>query len=480
MTAAADLTAYLRRVSALERVSNLLGWDMETQMPRRGAAQRAEEAAVVAEMRHALLSDPRLAELCDAAEAAGPDARGSVDIAEARRMRAQAVRVPARLAAELAAVTAEAQTVWEGARAAARFADFAPMLDRVVALKREEGACLAADGADPYDALLDRYEPGMTGARAAELFAALRPGLVALAARVADAPAVPTLAGDFPAEGQMAFAHRLGEIFGYDREAGRVDLAVHPSCTGRLADVRITTRIDPSDPLGNVYSVIHELGHALYEQGLDPEAALTPAGAAASMGVHESQSRLLENQIGRSRAFAEWLFGELRSRFGDIGVDDPEVLHRAVNAVRPGFIRTEADEVHYNLHVLMRFDLERALIGGDLDVGDLEDAWNARFKADFGATPPDAARGVLQDVHWSAGAFGYFPTYTIGNVYAAELDAALRADLPDLDDRLAAGDPSSALDWLRARIHRRGSLLPQPQTLVVALERKYGALYALG
>ena len=237
---------------------------------------------------------------------------------------------------------------------------------------------------------------------------------------------------------------------------------------------------------------MHEVGHAIYAQGLDPALALLPAGAHASMGVHESQSRLFENQLGRGRAFCDWLYPALRDSFGDIGLGGPAELYRAVNAVETGFIRTDADEVHYNLHVMLRFDLERALIGGDLAVRDLEAAWNARFLADFGRAVPDARRGVLQDVHWAVGLFGYFPTYTIGNVYAAELDVALRRDLPDLDARLAAGDFAPVVGWLGPRIHRRGRLLappaliaeatgraPDAATLLRGLETKYGALYEL-
>ena len=281
-------------------------------------------------------------------------------------------------------------------------------------------------------------------------------------------------------------------MFGYDWEAGRLDLAVHPSSSGSGGDVRITTRVNEADPRECIYSTIHEVGHAVYEQGLDPALALLPAGSSASMGVHESQSRLFENQLGRSRAFCRWLWPAMREAFGDLGVDGPEGLYRAVNAVETGFIRTEADEVHYNLHVMMRFDLERAMIAGDLAVGDLEAAWNARFAADFGRTVPDARRGVLQDVHWSVGLFGYFPTYTLGNIYAAELHAALRRDVGAVDALLAAGELAPILDWLRTHIHRRGRLLapralvaaacgrePDAATLLGELEAKYGALYGL-
>ena len=486
-----ELAEHLRRIGALEQVSMLLNWDQETQMPPKGAAQRAEQAAAVAAAAHALATDPRIPEWI---AAAGPqEGPGAVNLAEAARLHARAVKVPARLAAEIARTTAMAQVAWEAARTANDFAGFAPQLERVVELKRSEADCLATEGRGRYDALLDDFEPGATAEGLAALFGGLRAGLAVLRARIAAAKRpVPALAGHFPRERQLMLARRLGDAFGYDWAAGRLDIAVHPSSSGSGGDVRITTRIDEADPRDCIYSVIHEVGHALYEQGLDPDLALLPAGAHASMGVHESQSRLFENQIGRSRPFCDWLYPALEAEFGAVGVDGPDGLYRAINAVETGFIRTEADEVHYNLHVMMRFDLERALVGGELAVADLEAAWRDRFAADFGREVPDARRGVLQDVHWSAGLFGYFPTYTLGNVYAAELHAALRRDLPDLDERLAAGDVGPVVAWLRPRIHRRGRLLspraliaeacgrePDAATLLDQLEAKYGALYRL-
>jgi carboxypeptidase Taq len=490
---AAALIERLRRIAALERVYQLIGWDQETQMPPRGVTQRAEEAAAVAAALHGLCADPALGDLADAVEAEGATGTLAIEVAEARRLHLRATRVPARLAADLAHATAEAHAHWVSARATRDFPGFAPRLARVVELTREAAASLADPGITPYDALLDEHEPGMTGAELAALFDALRPGLVDLRARIAAAARpMPRPAGAFPADAQLALSRRVAGALGYDWASGRLDLAAHPSCSGRLGDVRITTRIAPDDPFECLYATIHETGHALYEQGLDPEGALSFAGAHASMGVHESQSRLYENQIGRSRAFAEWLFPLLAETFGAIAFDDPDSLNRAVNRVETGFIRTEADEVHYNLHVMMRFDLERALIGGSLAVAELEEAWNARFAADFSRTPPHAAQGVLQDVHWAAGLFGYFPTYTLGNVYAAELDAALRAERPRLDDEIANGDFAPTLAFLRTRIHRRGRALPaaqlvaeatgrapDPATLLGALEAKYGALYAL-
>jgi carboxypeptidase Taq len=482
------LADHMRRTAALRQVEMLLDWDRETQMPPKGAGQRAEQAAAVASALHALETDPRLP---DWLAEAGANATGAaaVNVREAARVHARAIRVPAALAAALARAAVEGQTAWAAARAASDFAGFAPALARIVALQREKAACLAGDGGR-YDALLDDFEPGATAAEVAAVFDRLRPELVALRRRIAGSPQRPArLAGGFPAAAQLALARRIAGVFGYDWAAGRLDVAVHPSSSGTGGDVRITTRIDEADPFQCLHATIHEVGHAVYEQGLDPALAFQPAGAHASMGVHESQSRLFENHLGRSRAFCRWLAPAMAGAFGrDLA---PQAVYEAVNLVEPGFVRTEADEVHYNLHVMLRFDLERALVEGSLEVADLEAAWNQRFLADFGQPVPDARRGVLQDVHWSAGAFGYFPTYTLGTVYAAELDAAMRRDL-DLDAALAAGDLAPAVAWLNARIHRLGRLLParrliaeaigrdpDERALVAYLEAKFGELYRL-
>jgi len=492
-SAQSRLAEHMRRTIALQQISGLLSWDQETHMPPRGASARAEQAAAIEAVAHAHRADPRIAEWADAIErdTLSPAERVSLD--EALRIHRRAVRIPARLASALARTTTEAHEVWAAAREKARFDDFAPTLAEIVALKREEAACLAEPGQGLYDALLDDYEPGMTVEKAERLFGALRPALADLAARIAATGVEVALPGTRHAEDrQLALARELATVFGYDWQAGRLDLAVHPFSSGTLGDVRITTRIDPENPFENIYAAIHETGHAVYEQGMPEELAFTPAGAEASMGVHESQSRLFENQIGRSRAFCDWLFGAMERVLGPTGFDGPEALWRAANRVRPGFRRTEADEVHYNLHILMRFDLERALIAGDLAVGDLEAAWNDRFAADFGVAVPDAAQGVLQDIHWSAGLFGYFPTYSFGNIYAAELFAAMRADLPGLDAAISQGDIAPAIGWLREKIHRHGRLhapdaliemavghAPGTGPLIAYLEAKFAELYRL-
>ena len=366
-----------------------------------------------------------------------------------------------------------------------------PTLQEVIHLRRREAECLA-EGGDLYDALVEDYEPGATGDSLQTMFNAMRPRLCALRERVLAAPPPPAISGTFTADTQLRFARDLASAFGYDWTRGRIDIAVHPFSSGGWMDSRITTRVVESDPFNCFYSTIHEVGHSSYELAIDPDHALTPVGHVCSMGVHESQSRIYENQIGRSEAFTGWMFDEMRDRFGEFGIHSPRDFARAVNQVRPGYIRTEADEVHYNLHIMMRFDLERALVRGDLAVRDLEAAWNDRFKADFGVAVDKPSHGMLQDVHWSVGLFGYFPTYTLGNVYAGCLWKALRADVPDLDDRLAEGDTGAATGWLREAVQRHGGLYGPRETIARAcgfepsegplldyLEAKFNGLYAL-
>lgn len=484
-----DLMAFQRQTEALAQVAGRLGWDQETMMPEGASAQRSEEIGALEAVLHARRTDARIGVWLSRAKA--PDAVGEAKLRLIRRVYTRASKVPGRLAEEIARVTSLAQGVWAEARAKENVAAFLPTLAKVVALKREEAAALAGGG-DPYDALVDDYEPGMTGAAMADMFRAMRPRLVALREKVLGAPAPKGVIGRFGQDAQLALSREIATAFGYDWNRGRIDLAVHPFSSGSGHDVRITTRVSETDPFNCLYSTLHEVGHAVYEQGVDPAYALTPVGQGASMGVHESQSRTFENQLGRSRAFTGWLYGRMREVFGDFGIADAEGFYRAANRVHPGYIRTESDEVQYNLHVMLRFDLERALIRGTIEVGDLQEAWNTRFRADFGVAVDRPSNGMLQDVHWSCGLFGYFPTYTLGNVYAGCLMQALRADLPDLDAGLARGDPSAATGWLRDKLQRHGALHeprdlvrracgfePTEGPLLDYLEAKFGAIYGL-
>ena len=486
----AELMAHQRETEALAQVAGRLGWDQETMMPRGAADQRAEEMAAMEGVLHARRTDPRVGDWLEAAEAA--DETQEAMLREIRHSYARSCRVPAALAQEMARVTSRAQGIWAEARGNEDVAAFLPVLDEVVRLSRETAAALAVDGQSHYDALLDDYEPGAKAETLHAMFAALRPELVALRGGILEKPEPAALTGAFDPDVQVALAEEVAVAFGYDMARGRIDKAVHPFCSGSGQDVRITMRTDPADPFNCLYSTIHETGHACYEQAVDAEYGLTPLGQGASMGVHESQSRLYENQIGRSAAFTGWLHGKMVARFGADALPDAEGFYKAVNRVQRGYIRTEADEVQYNMHVLLRYDLERALVAGDLAVGDLEAAWNDRFEADFGYAVDKPSNGVLQDVHWSVGLFGYFPTYTLGNVYAGCLNEALRTAVPDLDASVAQGDMSPATDWLRENLQRYGKRYlprdviaratgaePSEAPLVAYLRAKFGALYDL-
>lgn len=489
-SAYAELMDYTRQTVALGQIAGRLGWDQETMMPRGAAGQRAEEMAAIEGILHARKTDARVADWL--AEAQPVDGVAVAQLRHIRRAHDRAVKIPARLAQEIARVTSAAQGIWAEARAADDVAAFLPTLREVIALKREEASCLA-QGGSAYDAMLDDYEPGATAAAIGAMFDGMRPRLVALRAAVLGAAHQPApLTGHFGTEAQLRLARDLATAFGYDWNHGRLDLAVHPFSSGSGRDVRITTRVVETDPFNCFYSTIHEVGHACYELGIDPDYGLTPLGAGVSMGVHESQSRIYENQLGRSRAFTGWLFGQMRERFDGFDAADAEAFYGTVNRVRPGFIRTEADEINYNLHVMLRFDLERALFAGDLSVDDLEAAWNDRFKADFGVAVDRPSHGMLQDVHWSVGLFGYFPTYTLGNLYAGCLHKALRADVPDLDSQLSRGDTSAATGWLRDKVQRHGGLYepreviaqacgfePNEGPLLDYLEAKFGEIYRL-
>jgi carboxypeptidase Taq len=489
MSAYDDLMAHQRQTEALAQVAGRLGWDQETMMPRGAAQQRGLEMEAIEGVLHARRTDPRIGEWLDKAVAL--DAVSHANLRLIRRDYERNILVPGPLAAEIARVTSLAQGVWADARANEDVAAFLPTLEHVVRLRREEGAALARGG-DVYDALLNDYEHGASAAGLSAMFGALRPRLVALRDRVRGRPAPDRVTGQFDEGAQIALSAMLARSFGYDMTRGRIDKAVHPFCSGGGADVRITTRTDAADPFNCIYSTIHEVGHATYEQGVDSAYAMTPLGRGVSMGVHESQSRIFENQLGRSRAFTGWLYGQMRDAFGDFGIKDEAAFYRAVNRVADGYIRTEADEVQYNLHVLMRFDLEQALMRGDLTVGDLEAAWNDRFLADFGFAVEKPSQGCLQDVHWSVGLFGYFPTYTLGNVYAGCLHAALRRAVPDLDDDLAQGETGRATAWLRAHVQVHGALFepvevitraiggtPDEGPLLDYLDAKFGDLYGL-
>ncbi|WP_102223625.1 carboxypeptidase M32 [Acidimangrovimonas sediminis] len=488
-----SLMAYQRDTEALGQIAGRLEWDQETMMPRGAAEQRGEEIGALEGVLHARRTDPRIGDWLE--EATPSDEEETAYLRHIRRTYERQTRVPAKLAIELARTTSVAQGRWAEARSANDVAMFLPTLRRVVELRREQAAALA-DGDGPealYDALIDDYEEGASAASLGAMFDRMRPRLVALREAVMGADHQPRdLSGHFPADGQMRVARKLASAFGYDWNCGRMDLSVHPFSSGSGTDTRITTRVVEAEPFNCLYAAIHETGHACYEQGVDPDYLLTPLGAGVSMGVHESQSRIYENQLGRSRPFTGWLYDQMTETFGPLSVGDADAFHGAVNRVNSGFIRTEADEVHYNLHIMLRFGLEREMIAGTLAVDDLEEAWNTRFERDFGVKVDQPAHGMLQDVHWSLGLFGYFPTYALGNVYAGCLNRALREEVEGVDEALARGEATHATEWLRENLQRHGGLYtprdtirracgfePDEGPLLDYLEIKFAEIYKL-
>lgn len=461
----AALTGHLREVATLASAAAVLAWDQETGMPPGAGALRAAQLAQLSSLVHQRQTDPRVAEWLDACEA-DPAVRQSperaANVRETRRDYQRAVRLPNALVREFAETTSLAQQAWRHARERDRFAEFQPWLDKVVRLSRARAECFRADPAeDLYDALLDEFEPGARAAEVERVFGALRERLTPLVAAVAERP-VPddaVLRVPLPIRQQVAFNRAVAEQIGFRFDEGRLDTSTHPFCQGvGPGDTRLTTRYQDTGFPDALSSTLHEAGHGLYEQGLPKQNHFgEPLAEAASLGIHESQSRLWENMVGRSRAFWEWALPQTHAAFGDalrgISVDE---MFRAVNTVRPNLIRVDSDETTYNLHIMLRFDLERALLADDLRPADLPGAWRERMRQDLGLDVPDDRRGALQDIHWSMGAIGYFPTYTLGNLYAAQLWEAVRRDLPALDSELRGGTFAPLLYWLRAHVHEHG------------------------
>jgi len=458
-----DLIARLERLHRLGGAMALLGWDQEVTMPPAGARSRAGHRAALAEIIHEKLVDPELGACLDeliGATDLDPAARANVR--ETARARDRAVKLPAALVRDLAEAAALAHPEWVGARKTDDWNRFAPHLTRLVDLKRQEATALAV-GDEPYDALLDDYEPGLRTVDLVPLFSGLRTALTELLARFAtsDPATVALPAKSYAVDRQNILSQRLLAMMSYDFAAGRLDVSAHPFTESMgFGDIRVTTAYHEDNLLSGLTSTLHEGGHALYEQGLPEAHRETPAGQAASLGIHESQSRLWENHVGRSLPLCRWLAPQLAELFPDeLAALTPETLYRAMNVVQPSPVRIEADEVTYNLHIALRFEIERALIAGDLEPAGVPDAWRELARADLGLVITDHRRGALQDIHWCMGSFGYFPTYTLGNLYAAMFWNAARADLPDLDDGLAAGDPGCLVGWLREKVHCRGNIL---------------------
>jgi len=494
-----ELIRRVREESVLTTCEALLEWDEETHMPPGGVENRGEQLAVIAGLLHDRGTDPRIGELLAQLEGsellADPRSPAAVNVRELRREYDRFMRMPRRLVEEVARTTALAQTVWAQARSEGDYGRFRPWLDKVLKLKRSEAECVGYTR-EPYDALIEDHEPGMTSQILERLFGALRRELVSLADRIRERrPRRPArLTAHFPVERQRSFGERVASAVGFDSRRSRFDLGVHPACVGiGPGDCRLILRFDTRDFGGGLLTILHEVGHGLYEQGLDPEQYGTPMGETVSVGMDEAQARLWESRVGRSRGFWQHFYPGAQALFpdglGGIGLDRFLML---LNQVQPSLIRVNADEVTYNLHVLVRFELERALVSGDLQTADLPSAWNEGYRKYLGITPSNDREGCLQDGHWADGLLGYFPTYTLGDVFAAQLFAQAEAELGDLEQQFSRGEFQELVRWLSRKIYREGQRLssvgllqsitgsvPTHRPLVEALRRKYTALYQL-
>jgi carboxypeptidase Taq len=442
------------------RASALLEWDQETGMPEGGTRARGLQVAALAGVAHQKLVSPAFRRaLRAAAGRPGLTARQRAMVREAGREHGRARRLPEALVRRLARVEAEGVAAWRTAYRRGSWRAFAGHLATMVALKRQVAERVGYRHV-PYDAHLDAYEPGATVRGLDPLLDRLREVIVPLVQRIGQARRQPDprlLRGRFPADRQLAFGRQVVEAMGFDFTRGRIDLSMHPFCTALdPGDVRLTTRVDEGDLRECLFGLMHEAGHGLYEQGIAPELIRTPLGHAVSLGIHESQSRLWENMVGRSRAFWRYCLPRLRRAFPELRPGGLLPFVFAVNEVRPSYIRTEADEVTYSLHVVLRYEIEKDLFAGRLATSELPAAWNRRTKALLGLVPPTPSQGVLQDIHWAMGLFGYFPTYALGNLYAAQLWEQARHDLPDLEAGLAAGRLAPLRAWLGRSVHAPG------------------------
>lgn len=465
-------------LSDLAGTGALLGWDRETVMPVGGAETRARQMGTLSTVHHRELVREDMEGVLDHLrthrELLDPLRRRQLDLA--LRMRGRAVRTPESLVRALSEARSRSVSTWQDARPRDDFARYAAAMGEVLTLSRRVAELLCDDG-EPYDALLDDHEPGTRAVDLEGVFADLTARLAPLVA-VAPTGDPVTLPGRFwPADAQMALARRVSEMVGYDLTRGQIAVSAHPfTQSPGYGDVRFTTRIDTGDPVVSVLTVLHEAGHALYEQGFPADCADTPLYDAPSMGAHESQSRFWENHLGRTRAFWELLVPEMRALFGEAmdGID-AGLLHRVATTVRPSLIRVESDEVTYNLHIALRFELEVAMFRGTIAVADLPEAWDARMQELLGIRPARPSEGVMQDIHWPEGLFGYFPTYTLGNLYAAQLTEALEEAVGPVEHLVAAGRFDDILAFMRERVHRHGALMPTPELMRRATERPLSA-----
>jgi carboxypeptidase Taq len=497
-----DFLAHLRETALLRSCGGLLGWDEQTCMPAEGAEHRANQGALIAGLVHDRATSPKIGEWLDQLEGSDrvrdQESEDAAVVREARRQYERATRLSRRLVEEMTHLATLSQHNWIEARKQKSFAQFEPWLQKMIGLKREEADAIGfPEGGAQYDALLDDYEPGGTTAAVNAVFEPLRAATVSLLNDIRGAkqrPDASLLTRNYPCDVQSRFATQAATAIGFSFTAGRLDVSAHPFCSGiGPGDCRLTTRYDAHHFPGAFFGVLHEAGHGIYEQGLPRAAFGTCLGEAASLGIHESQSRMWENLVGRSDAFWRHFYPQAQNLFPEAlsGVSRQE-FHAAINDVQPSWIRVEADEVTYNLHIMLRFELEQQMISGKLDAADVPGAWNEAFQRDFGMTPPDDSLGCLQDVHWSAGLFGYFPTYALGNMFAAQLFEAAGRDLGNLSEQFAQGEFQPLKEWLNKNVHAHGQryrsnrlveivtgAAPSPEPLVRHLNARFRPIFGL-
>ena len=496
-----SLTQQLRDAALISSCGSVLSWDEQTYMPTNGSALRADQLGLLAGLAHERSTSPKIGELLSELEQqtdlGEPDSDRAVNVREAIRNYDRQTKLPRRLVEELSRTTTLSQQAWIEAREDSEFAEFLPWLEKMIGLKREEAQAVGYGSGVPYDALLDDYEPGMTAAELEQVFLPLREDLVKLVSEIHHSsrrPNLEILARHYPKTPQVVLAEGASKAIGFDFDAGRIDESAHPFCSGfGPGDCRLTTRYNDHHFNSAFFGVLHESGHGIYDQGLPTDSFGLGIGQAASVGIHESQSRLWENFVGRSRPFWHYMFPTAKTAFpkalGDVSLED---FYFAINDVRPSLIRVEADEVTYNLHIMLRFEIEEHLISGSLKPADVPGVWNEKFHSYFGLTVPNDAQGCLQDIHWSAGLFGYFPTYALGNMYAAQLYVAAERALGDFNEQFSHGRFKPLKSWLNENIHRHGKRYPAKklvenvtgqtlshEPLIAHLRSKYSELYHL-
>lgn len=466
-------------------------------MPKNGAESRAEHLAWISKTVHEKITDPRIGELITSLEVEDLDEIQRANVRISKKAHQRATCLPSDFVEDFARLRSQAHHTWAEAREKDDFSLFRDDLSKILDMTRRKAEYFGYTDS-PYNALLDQYETGLTVGRLDPLFKVLRDSVSPLVRLVSESGVTPdnkwVNGVNWPKKSQEMLSQKVSESIGFDFNSGRRDSSVHPFCGGpNPFDVRWTTRYDESEPFGSLFGSMHETGHGTYEQGRPESLAYQPAGKACGLGIHESQSRLWENQIGRSLEFCEWVIPLWREFFpGKMDDVTPEMLWRSVNQIQPSFIRTESDEATYNLHIMIRYELEKMMIEGDIEVDQIPDIWNEYYDRYLGISPPNRKLGVLQDIHWCMGAIGYFPTYTLGNLYAAQLLESARNDIVDHDENIRNGMFGPLLDWMRKKIHTRGSILepaelieeatgrpPTPEPFVSYLASKVSRLYGI-